>query len=113
MNCPLCGDITLIHGTETKSDIIRRWRRCTGCSHRFRTLAPPSSPKNESIYTGPGCYPAGPDHSNAVFTADNIRAIRKEHAAGQGFTALSLKYGVYPYTIQKICLRKSYKHVSG
>ena len=112
MNCPLCGDITLIHGTETKSDIIHRWRRCTGCPHRFRTLAPPSNPKNESIYTGPGCYPAGPEHSNAVFTADNIRAIRKEHATGSPFTALSLKYGVYPYTIQKICLRKSYKHVN-
>jgi hypothetical protein len=25
---------------------------------------------------------------------------------------LSLRYGVYPYTIQKICLRKSYKHVN-
>ena len=112
MNCPICDAITRIHSTETKSDIIHSWRRCTGCPHRFRTLASPSNPKNESIYTGPGCYPAGPDHSNAVFTADNIRAIRKEHATGCTFTALSLKYGVYPYTIQKICLRKSYKHVN-
>jgi hypothetical protein len=104
--------MTRIHSTESKVDIVHRWRRCTVCPHRFRTLAPPSDSKNESIYTGPGHYPAGPKHSNAVFTADNIRAIREEHAAGRTFTALSLKYGVYPYTIQKICLRKSYKHVA-
>jgi hypothetical protein len=67
--------------------------------------------KNESIYIGPPPHPSGTHHANSVFTADDIRAIRKERAKGRTLVALSIKYGVHTDTIQKICLRKSYKQV--
>jgi hypothetical protein len=111
VNCPICDAITGIHTTENKGDTIHRWRRCTGCPHRFRTIAPWLDGKNESIYIGPPPHPSGTQHANSVFTADDIRAIRKERAKGRTLVALSIKYGVHTDTIQKICLRKSYKQV--
>jgi hypothetical protein len=59
----------------------------------------------------PPPHPSGTQHANSVFTADDIRAIRKERAKGRTLVALSIKYGVHTDTIQKICLRKSYKQV--
>jgi hypothetical protein len=113
VNCPICDAITGIHTTENKGDTIHRWRRCTCCPHRFRTIAPWLDGKNESDATLVRGTPpeAALEHANSVFTADDIRAIRKERAKGRTLVALSIKYGVHTDTIQKICLRKSYKQV--
>lgn len=111
MNCPLCDGITHIHTTENKGDIIHRWRRCTSCPHRFRTMAPWLDSRNESIHIGPARHPKGTDHANSVFTADDVRAIRQERAKGRSLVALSIKYGVHVDTVSRICLRKSYRHV--
>ena len=112
LNCPVCDATSHIYTTQSKGEMIKRWRRCTSCPNRFRTLAPPGKPKDESIYVGPGRNPAGTDHTNSVFTADDVRAIRKERAAGRSLIALSIIYGVHTDTIQRICLRKSYKDVA-
>ena len=111
LNCPLCDAATHIYTTENKGSFINRWRRCTSCPHRFRTIAPQMDGKNESIYIGPPPHPGGTQHANSVFTADDVRAMRKERAKGRTLVALSIKYGVHTDTIQRICLRKSYKQV--
>ncbi|MGA0082009.1 MAG: hypothetical protein ACO3IT_09640, partial [Ilumatobacteraceae bacterium] len=111
MNCPLCDGVTHIYTTVNKGDMIHRWRRCTSCPHRFRTIAPWLDSKNESIHVGPARHPKGTDHANSVFTADDVRAIREERAKGRSLVALSIKYGVHIDTISRICLRKSYRHV--
>lgn len=49
---------------------------------------------------------------HAKFTEDDVRTIRRRHAAGEGITAMSREYGVYHGAISAICLRRNWKHVA-
>ena len=54
----------------------------------------------------------GESHTQAIFTDDDVRNIRKLHAAGVSQSELGRRYGTHAATISKITRRKTWKHVA-
>lgn len=71
----------------------------------------PTGDKNGSR-THPQCVPRGETHWKAKLTAEDVRQIRRRHAAG-GITlrALGVKYNVRETSILRIVTRESWKHI--
>lgn len=38
MTCPNCGESTEVYCTRTNDDDVIRYRRCTVCKYRFKTV---------------------------------------------------------------------------
>lgn len=47
----------------------------------------------------------------AKLTEDDVRAIRRLHAEGKGYSELGRMFGVYHHTVRMLVLRETWKHV--
>lgn len=56
-------------------------------------------------------YKSGEGNVNSKLTADLVRQLRAERAAGAKTTALARKYGINTTTVSAICLRQRWKHI--
>ena len=55
----------------------------------------------------------GERHPRARLTEDDVREIRRSHAAGEAsYTMLALRFGVHVQTIAGVVQRKNWKHVA-
>lgn len=54
----------------------------------------------------------GESNTNAVLTEEKVREIRLRNAAGERYPELGREFGVHPNSIRRICLRKSWTHVT-
>lgn len=59
-----------------------------------------------------GTHQAGEKHPQSKFTEDQVRQIRRRWAAGESLTALAREFRVPVCTIEAICKRRNWKHVS-
>lgn len=57
-------------------------------------------------------HQAGEAHPDAIFTEDDIRAIRRKRDAGTSYAALGREYGTSGTNIGFICRRVTWKHVT-
>jgi len=63
----------------------------------------------QDLEVGP---PRGESHVNAKLTEDQVRAIRREHEAGVGYTRLARKFNISKAAAARVCLRQTWAHVA-
>lgn len=56
--------------------------------------------------------PRGEAHVNAKLTEEQVRAIRKAHADGFGYTRLARMFGISKACAARVCLRRTWAHVA-
>ena len=64
----------------------------------------------DAIAAGRLCH--GERVNTAKLTADQVREIRRRHAAGEVRAALAREFGVWQSTVDKIVERRSWRHVA-
>lgn len=62
-------------------------------------------------HSGHAGYERGESHHNARLTADRVKEIRAEHAAGSSLRAIGIKHGIALGHASRIVNRKAWAHV--
>ena len=83
--CPVCGDsntnVTCLRINKDKS-LIRRYRKCNKCSHKFRTTQPAEIYDDEGEVWGTWRVEPGAHHAK-IFTDAQIAQLRKMFESGE------------------------------
>ena len=111
--CPECQGSTKItcQKIDYDSKLIRRYRRCLKCAHRFRTTQPVEKLDDDGKLFGQKPLEKGAHHA-AMFKAREIRIMRYlwETQAMRRFE-LALLFDCSETTVHKIVHRITYKKV--
>ena len=111
--CPKCKGSTRItcQKIDYNSKLIRRYRRCLECQHRFRTTQPVEKLDDDGKLFGQKPPEKGAHHA-AMFRAREIRIMRflwETHTMRR--VELALLFDCSETTVHKIVHRISYKKV--
>ena len=112
--CPECQGPTRITCQKFDNDfkLIRRYRRCVECHHRFRTTQPVEKLDDDGRLFGQKPIEKGAHHYNATFKAREIRTMRfLWETQRMRRDELALLFDCSETTIHKIVHRISYKKV--
>ena len=118
MDCPECGAITRVTCLERHPNgyRIRRFRRCTSCGHKFRTTQSCEKLDNDGRIWNQDQSRRnamkGELSPSAILTEQDVIKIRSLYAAGDTVTTPWPETGMSKATIQKIVLRKTWRHVA-
>ena len=98
-NPACCNPAHLRMGTnaENQAEKVAKGRQAKGDVHGARRH--------------PNTRPRGSEHGRARLTEDNVREIRRRHAAGKTIASLAARYGVATKTVWFIVHRKTWLHV--
>jgi len=111
--CPKCEGFRTKITCQQVNDagsLIRRYRKCLDCEHKFRTTQPVEFHDDDGIMWGNKSVERGA-HPQARFTTSQVRQIRSAYKL-QNLTYydLALRYDCCYHTIAKIITHKSYKN---
>ena len=119
MDCPECGAETRVTCLERHPNgyRIRRFRRCTSCGLKFRTTQSCEKLDNDGRIWNQDQSRRdamkGERSPSAILTEQDVIKIRSLYAAGDtSYNALARETGMSKATIQKIVLRKTWRHVA-
>ena len=111
--CPKCQSLTKItcQTVDEEGKLIRRYRRCLECQHRFRTTQPIEQVDDDGRLFGQKRQEAGA-HQKAMFKAREIRTMRFlwETQKMRRFE-LALLFDCSETTVHNIVNRITYKKV--
>jgi hypothetical protein len=105
---------TRVTCTQHQDHIDQMWqyRRCLDCSTRFKTICTYAINRPGPKLGSKGAIKnVGSANQNAILTERNVRDIRTLARKGLMQKTIAEKYGLSSATINRIVLRKAWRHV--
>ena len=107
--CPKCGNDTRVTSINRRNPgEVRRYRKCTTCSHTFATTQPPETVADTRDWQ---LMPKGETHPHAKLTDAIVLKMREMRMNGETGLSIATYFDVEQSTAKKAIVGKTWKHV--